>query len=302
MKPHILAHWALFFTNFFFAVNYNIFKYFTQNGIAGPYGINLLRAFGTMILFWILFLFRKEKQVIQKGDLLKLAICGLVAIAINQMLFIKGLSYTSPLHASLLTLIVPVLITFFASFLLKERIGLLKILGLVFAFSGATILFSGKESHVADNFLLGDLLIMASSVAYAYYFILVKPLMEKYSPILVTRWIFTFGFIFILPISIPEVTQIPFGTLAATDWGFMFFMIVPGTFLAYLFNVYGLKELSASAAGSYIYLQPLLTGVFAVMFLGEKITLYKVLATVLIFFGVYLVQKTQQKITQSFRG
>lgn len=302
LKTHIKAHWALFFTNFFFAVNYNIFKYFTQNEIAGPYGINLVRAGGTMLLFWLLFLFRKGNQRIEKVDLLKLALCAFAAIAVNQMLFLKGLSYTSPLHASLLTLVSPVLIVLFASFILREKIGAVKISGLVFAFAGAVLLLSGKEVHKGDNYMLGDLLVIASSISYAFYFILVKPLMEKYSAIMVTRWIFTFGFLMILPFSLSEVAAINVGALTSTDWFFTFFMVFAGTFLAYLFNVYGLKELSASMAGTYIYLQPLLTGVIATLFLHEKITLYKALAAILIFFGLYLVQRTQQKITGSFHG
>lgn len=296
MRSHIKAHLALFSTNLFFAINYSGVKYFTLHEIAGPFGINILRVVGCVILFWILFFFRKEKSKIERRDLIKLAVCAFAAIAANQMLFIKGLALSSPLQSSLLALISPILITIFASIVLKEKLTSLKIIGLLLALGGALLLLSGKEpSHPGDNYLLGNLLVIASAVAYAYYFIIVKPLMEKYSPIMVTRWIFTFGLLMIWPFCITELSDINFASLYINDWLILMAIIVPGTFLAYIFNVYGIKVLNASTAGAYIYTQPLLAGAIAAIFLGEKITLSKIFAAVLIFSGLYLAQRSNQK-------
>lgn len=289
------AHLALLSTNLFFALNYNAIKFLTQNKIAGPFGINVIRVGVCVILLWILFLFKPVKTIMPWKDLGKVALCALSAIAINQMLFIKGLSYTSPVHAALLTLISPILITIFAASLLRERITILKVCGLALAFGGAALLLSGKESHSADNYLLGDLLIIGSSVAYTIYFILVKPLMDTYSPMMITRMVFTFGLLMIWPFCLKEFSAISFGTLSYKEWMLLFLIVVPGTFLAYVFNVYGIKILNASKAGAYIYTQPLFAGVLAVLFLNESITFNKILATVLIFSGLYLSQKRLQK-------
>lgn len=295
LKTQVKANLALLGTNFFFAINYNGIKYFTLNNLAGPFGINIIRVAGSMILFWILFAFRKEKQDIKTRDLVRLAVCSFAAIGLNQMLFIKGLSYTSPVHASLLTLISPILITLFAMYVLRERLTLIKFAGIALALTGALLLLKGKESFEGDNFLLGDALVIASSVAYAFYFILVKPLMNRYSPVMVTRWIFTFGFIMTLPFCVSEFRVIPFSSFSFNQWMVLLIIVVPGTFLAYVFNVYGLKILNASIAGAYIYTQPLLTGIIAVVFLSEAVTAYKILSTVLIFTGLYLVQRKIQK-------
>ncbi len=294
-KPISQAHLALFFTNFFFAVNYNAIKYFTRDHIAGPFGINILRVAGCVLLFWILFLLRKQKVRIERRDLLKMAICSFTAIALNQMLFIKGLSYTSPLHASLLTLISPILITVFTTFILKEKIKFVQVVGLSLACIGSILLFSGKATVAGDNYVVGDLLVLASAASYAVYFILVKPLMDKYSPIVVMRWLFTFGLLMIWPFCMSELSQINFTTFSPLTWLLLFTIIVPGTFLAYVFNVYGIKILNASKAGAYIYTQPVLTGIMAVIFLNESISLNKILATLLIFAGLFLAQKVHQK-------
>lgn len=291
------AHLALLSTNLFFALNYSAIKHFTMAGIAGPFGINILRVGVSMVLFWALFLFKPIKTSFRKKDIWRLILCALTAIALNQMLFIKGLSYTSPLHASLLTLISPVLIIVSASWILKERLTILKITGLVLALCGATLLLRGKEALAGDNFLLGDSLIIGSAIAYTAYFILVKPLMDNYSPFMVTRMIFTIGFIMTLPFCIKEAEAIPYASLSASEWLILAFIIIPGTFLAYLFNVYGIKILSASKAGAYIYTQPFFAGIAAVFFLHEQITLHKSLAAVLIFVGLYLAQRKQKNIS-----
>lgn len=227
----------------------------------------------------------------------RLVMCAIAAIALNQMLFIKGLSYTSPLHASLLTFISPVLITVSATLFLKEKFTYLKGLGLLLAFLGTILLLQGKESFAGDNFLLGDSLIIGSAIAYTAYFIMVKPLMSDYSPFMVTRMIFTIGFFLTLPFCIKEVEAISFSSFSFNEWMILAFIIIPGTFFAYFFNIYGIKILNASKAGVYIYTQPFFAGIAAVIFLNEKITLYKIVAAALIFSGLYLAQRRQKNIS-----
>ena len=212
-----------------------------------------------------------------------------MAIALNQMLFIKGLAYTFPIHAALLTLITPILITIIAARVLKEKINVAKILGLFLGIAGASLLVGSREvSAPGENSMLGDSLIILSSVAYTFYFILVKPLMKKYSAIQVVRWIFTFGFLMILPFCYHEFKNIAWPFFSFKEWLFLFLIVVPGTFFAYIFNVYGIQKLSASLAGMYIYSQPVFAVIIAMIFLKEKFTFYKIIAGLLIGLGVYL--------------
>lgn len=282
-------------TNLFFALNYNAIKFFTMNRIAGPFGLNFYRVLISALLFWILFLFKPKKERIKRADLIKIIYCSLTAILLNQMLFIKGLSYTSPFHASLLTLLSPLLITLFAAWVLRERLTVLKGLGMMLALGGAVFLLNGKGTRGGDNFLLGDSLIIMSSIAYTIYFILAKPLMDTYSPMMVTRMIFTFGLVMILPFCVREVEAISLVSFDRKEWLLLIMICVPGTFIAYVFNLYGMKLLNASTAGAYIYTQPLFTGVIAALFLNEMLTVDKLIATALIFSGLYLVQRKRTK-------
>ena len=289
MNSQVKAHFALLGTNLFFAINYSAIKYFILNHYAGAFGINMIRVGTSLVLFWILFLFKPDKTRIRRKDIPVFLLCALTAIALNQMLFIKGLSFTLPIHASLLTLITPILITIIAARVLKEKLTIAKVTGLLLGVSGAVLLISAREiSAPGDNILLGDFLVILSSVAYTFYFILVKPLMKDYSPILVTRLIFTFGFFMILPISINELNHITWEVFTFKDWSLLFLIAIPGTFFAYIFNVYGIKILSASTAGAYIYSQPVFAVIVAMVFLKEELSFYKIIAAILIFAGVYL--------------
>jgi drug/metabolite transporter (DMT)-like permease len=285
----VKAHLALLGTNLFFATNYSAIKYFTSHNYAGPFGINIIRIGASMILFWALFLFKKPENKIQKKDFPALLLCAFTAIALNQMFFIKGLAFTFPIHAALLTLITPILITIIAARILKEKITAPKIVGLFLGVLGAALLIGAREiSAPGENPMAGDILVIVSAVAYTFYFILVKPLMNKYSAVQVIRWLFTFGFFMTLPFCYGEFTQITWDVFTPYDWFYLFMIVIPGTFVAYVFNVYGIQKLSASMAGAYIYSQPVFAVIIAMVFLKEELSLYKIIAGILIFAGVFL--------------
>ena len=289
MNSQLKAHLALLGTNLFFAINYSAIKYFTNNHYAGPFGINIIRISVSLVLFWFLFLFKQPEKKIEKKDIPAFLLCALTAIALNQMLFIKGLAFTFPIHAALLTLITPILITIIAARVLREKITLERSFGLLLGALGAILLITNREvSLPGENKVLGDILVILSAVAYTFYFILVKPLMNKYSPIQVIRWLFTFGFSMIFPFCFHEFTEITWPVFTFKDWVFLFLIVVPGTFLAYIFNVYGIQKLSASTAGAYIYSQPVFAVLIAMIFLREELSFVKVIAALLIFAGVYL--------------
>lgn len=289
LNKKISAHLALAFANLFFAINLTAVKHLTNNSLVKPFGLNVVRVAVTLVLFWILFFFKPGNTKVDKKDWLRLVLCAITGIAINQLFFLKGLSLTYPIHAALLLLITPILIVFIAAWILKERIGFLKILGLVLGVAGAMVLIVAKEtSGNADNILLGDVLIIINAVSYTIYFVMVKPLMLKYEPVIILRWVFTTGLLFVLPFGWTEFIEIPWNQYNSIDILSMVLIVFTGTFLAYLFNLYGIKNLGASMAGFYIYSQPVFAALIAMLFLHEQLSTYKIMAAVLIFAGVYL--------------
>lgn len=296
MNKKQTAHLALLFTNLFFAINLSAVKHLTNAHLAGPFGINVVRVGVSVFLLWSLFLFKPVNITVKKEDRGRLLLCAVTGIAVNQLLFLKGLSLTYSIHASLLMLITPILIVFIAAWVLKERTGILKIAGLALGITGAMVLILAKDNTGAGNDILsGDILIIINAISYTIYFILVKPLMLKYNPVVIIRWIFTIGLFMILPFGYTEFIQIPWEKYTMIDFTTMALVTITGTFLAYLFNVYGIKILGSSVAGFYIYTQPFFAALIAMIFLKEQLTLYKIIAAVLIFSGVYLVNRQTGK-------
>lgn len=302
MNKRTIAHLALLFTNLFFAINLSAVKHLTNSQLAKPFGINVVRVGISTVLFWLLFLAKPVNVKIAKPDIKRFLLCAVTGVAINQLLFLKGLSLTYSIHASLLMLTTPILIVFIAAWILRERLSLVKMIGLGLGIGGAAVLVLGKEnSGEGNDILFGDVLILINAVSYTFYFVLVKPLMLKYDPIVIIRWIFSFGFFLVLPFGWVEFTQIQWAHFTTIDYTCMALVVLPGTFLAYLFNVYGIKALGASIAGFYIYTQPVFAAAIAMIFLKEPLSLYKIIAASLIFAGVYLANKPARLVSRGYR-
>lgn len=294
MKSTTKAHIAVLLTNFFFAVNYSLVKVISPS-LVGAYAINIFRVGISIFLFWTIWLFGKRSVSIQRKHWGRFLFCAVAGIALNLSFFIKGLTLTSAIHASLLTLVTPILVSFFAMWILKEKFSYLKVCGLALGISGAFFLVMQKENRGAgSNYFLGDLLIFFNAIFYAAYFIAVKPLMRVYDPLFVMRWIFTIGFLMLVPIGWKDLTAIQWTSFGFTDTVILVTVAVMGTFFAYYFNVYGLQHLGAGVAGAYIYTQPVFAVLIASIFLHEALSWQKAVSAILIFSGVYLVSFHRQ--------
>ena len=297
MTTKTKAHIALLLTNLFFALNFTTVKYLINGGFLKSFGLNLIRVGVTAILLWVLYIFSKEKKRVQKKDWGKFIMCAIAGVAINQLAFIKGLSLTYSIHASLLLLITPILITFIAAWVLKERLTNNKLIGLALGIGGAMVLILAKDrTGNPGDVLIGDLLIILNAVSYTFYFVLVKPLMLEYNPTAVLRNVFTVGFFIILPFCWNEFSEINWANYTSKEYFTLGMIAIPGTFCAYLFNIYGIKNLGAATAGNYIYTQPLFAAALAIGFLGEDLSAYKILAGMLIFAGVFLANKQTKNV------
>jgi drug/metabolite transporter (DMT)-like permease len=246
-----------------------------------------------------MYLLKPSSAVIQKKHIPRFMLCALTGIAINQTFFIKGLSLTTPIHAALLMLACPIFITFIAAWLLKEAITITKILGLIIGIAGSVILISIKENAITgSNVLLGDLMILINAVSYGFFMVIVRPLMQQYSAVHVMRWVFTLGAIMILPFGWQQFMDVDWYTLDIQQWSALVYIVLGGTFLAYLFNLYGIRHLGASATGAYIYTQPVFAAVIAILFFGEHLNWQKGIAGLFIFSGVFLVNINRTRVTE----
>lgn len=292
MQSRTKAHLAVLTANLFFGINFSVMKHVTGS-MMSPLALNVLRVAGSKLLFWIFVLFRPVPLRIEKKHRLRLLICALTGIVINQILFTKGVSLTTPIHGALLMLVCPIAVVFIAAFMIGEGIHFKKIAGLVLGVSGATMLILLREATPGSpDILTGDLLVMGNALSYAFYMVLVMPLMKKYNGIAILTWMFTIAFFIIAPVGWNECRQIDWASFNWKDWAALSFVIVAVTFMAYLMNIYSIRHLGPSITGAYIYTQPLFAGIISVLYAGDTHhMLIKLCAALLIMTGVYLVSQ-----------
>ena len=290
MNEKVKAHLALLGANVFYGAGFTVAK-LVMPRLIQPLGFIFIRVGVVMTLFWLTTLLGgKYRAKIDRKDWPRLFLGGLFGVGLNQMLFFSGLSLTLPIHAALIMMSTPLLITVLSVFMLRERISKMRAVGLIAGVSGAFLLMSaGKELTVTGSSLLGDLLVLGNATCYAIYLVMIKPLMAKYRPIVVIRWVFTFGFFMVIPFGWRQFASINWPVFTVADYASVVFIVVCVTFFTYLWNIYGLHILTPSIAGAYIYVQPIFAAIISIAFIGEQLTWVKLVATVLIFAGVYLV-------------
>ena len=291
MNSNLKAHLALLGANVIYGLNYSIAKDVMPDYIL-PFGFIFCRVLGALGLFWLVHSFNYEK--VAKRDFLLLAICGFFGVAANQLMFFYGLNITTPINAGIIMTSNPILVLIASAIILKNRITKTKLAGIFLGITGALLLLLFKtDFSFGSETLLGDLFIFLNALSYGVYLVIAVPLMRKYSPITVIKWVFTFGFIFVLPFGVTQFSEIEWNSFSTDIWLKFGFVIVGTTFLAYLFNIYGLKKLSPSVVSTYIYLPPLLATIFAIWAGKDSLDWIKIAAAALIFSGVYMVSKTK---------
>jgi drug/metabolite transporter (DMT)-like permease len=258
-----------------------------------PYGFILLRVGGSAVLFWMVsFLGPKEK--IELGDFPRIAAAALFGVALNMLTFFKGLSFTSPISASVIMVTTPIIVLVLSAIIMKERMQKRKVFGIILGLVGtAFLILYGKSIGSATNASLGNFLVFVNAVSYGFYLIIVKKLMDKYNAFTFVKWIYLFGFIMVLPFSWNEFQAINWQSLPLGMYWKIGFVVLFSTFFTYLLNLLSMRELKPTTVAVFIYLQPLFATVFAISLGKDSLSLVKISAAILIFVGVYLV--TQKK-------
>lgn len=290
------GHIALFLAQVIYALNYSIAKNLMPNFI-GPLALVFLRITGACLLFWTLSFFIKSERV-EKKDLMRMLFLAIFGIVVNQVFFIYGLSLTNPINSAIIMVSNPIMVFIFTLILIKERITFLKFSGLSLAVIGALLLllFKGNFEFGSET-IAGDLMTLINSASWAIFIVTVKPIMKKYNTVAVMKWLFLFGSFYMLPIGLKDTLQTNWHNFTYNAVFSILFVVVATTFLAYLLNLYGLKELSSSTVSMYIYLQPFLASIFAILMGEDKLTIIKIFSGILIIFGLYLVNFKPQKTT-----
>ncbi|TVZ52777.1 DMT family transporter [Dokdonia sp. Hel_I_53] len=294
MKKRYLAFLAAFSASFIYGVNHTLAKDLMPTYVQA-YGFIMLRVLGAAILFWITSLFFPREKI-ERKDWWRIISCALFGMTLNMLMFFKGLELSTPINSSVVITLSPVILLILSALFLKEKITWLKGSGIAIGLIGALILilFGVKTQTNAPNITLGNTLFIINATAYSIYLILVKPLTAKYSSITLMKWFFLIAIFTNAPVGLPQFLEIQWSELPLNVIGVMLFVVVGTTYLTYLFNVFALKELKPSTIGAFIYLQPLIATIVAIILGADSLSTIRIIAASLIFLGVYLSTKRKK--------
>ena len=178
------GHLTLFSSNVMWGVMAPISKSLLAAGVISATALTDMRLLGGTILFWILSLIVKSDKV-EKKDYIKICGAAFFSTALNQILFVNGVSLTSPVDASICTSTLPIWTMLMAAVVLKEPMTGQKIAGVALGLAGAVllILFGSARASGGSSNILGDMLCLGSQMSYSVYLVFYQSIIRKYSPL-----------------------------------------------------------------------------------------------------------------------
>jgi drug/metabolite transporter (DMT)-like permease len=255
----------------------------------GPGILAFTRIWGTAIIFSsVFFLFQREK-IKDKKHLIHFAVLAFFGATGNIFFYLKGLQLSTAINASIIISSIPIFTLLVAVILKHEGFSLAKFIGVIVAFSGVCILIDVGNIQMGD-YLKGNLMIILNCMLYSVYLVLMKPYFKLYKPFTIITYVFIFASIEIIPFTYSEVMNFNYFTVPAESYFPLGMVLIVGTFFPYLLNSLALKHAPSSFVAIYIYLQPVLAAIMAVLILGEVVTTKVVISALLIICGVTIVR------------
>jgi drug/metabolite transporter (DMT)-like permease len=284
MKVHV----ALFFVSLLYAILFSWAGEIMPAYISAE-GFVWLRILTAFSLFSLCSLFITDKPIDWKNDWKRFAVCAFFGTAANMFMFFKGLSMTKPINGAVLMLVTPLFVAIIEHGIQKKRPSLSMTAGISMGALGAFLLMWGKGAHFSSQTLEGDIWVSVNALFYAVYLVLAKRLANKYHAITVNKVMFGMGLLYIAPLGAIPLLNTTFSAIPGDIWLKIGYILFFTSFLVYLLNMYGIKHASGSLVGIYIYLQPLLATLIAVLLGRDELTPEKAMYAFMIIMGVWMV-------------
>lgn len=295
MSKVFKSHLALLLVNLIYGANYSIVKEVVPTTVQS-FALVVLRAGSAALLFWITGIFLPKEKIARK-DFYMFLLLGVFGVAVNQLFFIRGLELSEPIDASIIMIFNPIMVLVLEIIFLKEKISPIRTIGIIIGVSGASmlLLFKGGLSFSGSVVSYGNLLIFINCISWAFFLVLVKPLMLKYRTVTIMKWVFSFGLIYVLPFGYPQLHIFSAHHVSPVAWLCIGYILVASTYFAYFLNTYALAELSPTVASVYIYLQPVIATIIAIALNKDKPDALKFFAAALVVLGIYLAGDRRRK-------
>ena len=251
-----------------------------------------------------LFLFQRARgnlRLADRADYLRLAVLSVFGVTFNQLLFIGGLSLTKASNTSLLAVTIPIFTLAVGALVGSERLRLVKVIGIILAALGVVFLIDPRNASFSSQTTTGDILIVLNSLSYGIYVATSKNVVTRNGALRSITWIFLFSSLTCVPLGLYSLSSVGTAAVDMRIWLLVLYIALFATAVPYLLNAWALARVSPSTVAIFVYLQPVIGFIMAVVFLDEKIDLKFVVAVVLIFAGVFLTTRKPKVIESSLQ-
>jgi len=253
------------------------------------------RVAGAALTLLILARASGNLQKIKRADWSLLMASSILGLILNQWLYVKGLSLTTAINATLLSTTIPVSTLLVGVALGTDLITLRRVLGIALAAAGVLYLIGPGRAQFSSATRTGDLLIVSNSLCFGAYIAVSKDLVKRYNALTVITWIFVVGCVATIPAAALSMAHIPLASISWRVWLAILYVILLPTAGAYYLNAWALARVPPSTVAVYIYLQPLIAFALAPMILGEALGPSTIVASLLIFAGVVVVTRRRRR-------
>lgn len=283
----------------FWGITFVVFKY--ANESFDPIAIIFTRLLISIVFLFSFAYLSGRMMRFRKGDFKWFMLMALFEPFIYFLGESFGLSMVSPTVAAIIVSTIPLFVPVAAFFLLKERLSVTNIIGLMLSFAGVIMVVMASEGRLAGN-IKGIMLMFVAVFGAVGYTIIAKRLLEHYNGIFITAWQSTLGLLFITPFFLTlELPHIDFSTILPESIWALLYLGVFGSGVCFILFAVGIRELGASKANVYANLVPVVAAIVSFFVLKEAMPLMKIIGIAVVLAGLMLSQRTVKERTNAKR-
>lgn len=227
---------------------------------------------------------------IERQDMVKLLLLGLINIPINQFLFVSGVGLSSAPNAALMYALTPTFVLIIAKFFLGESLSKGKVIGIGLALAGTILVLSEKEISFSSASLQGDILLLLASLSWAVYTVMGKSFVTKYGAVYATGLTMFTGTLLFIPVYFFFPTQREVAEISLPEWGQLIYLGWITSGLGYALWYWALTKLEASRVSVFNNLQPVITTGMAIYFFDHTPTVLFAIGGATAILGVLVTQ------------
>ncbi len=256
-----------------------------------PMALTFIRGVISGGVLAIVFFIREKKVRIQREDFRTLFWLSVLAISINQYLYLYGMKFTLAANGALLYATTPAFVLVFSRFMLGEPLTPWKISGVIVAFVGVTIVIFERGIDFSSDYFFGNVMILMAVIAWTLYGIQGKKLIAKYGAFHVSSLTIILGAIVFVPPGVASLTWFDISMISFDNWLGILYLALGTSVVSYILWYYAIGKFDTTKVAVFANAQPILTTILAVLILDQPITGMFVIGGVITIAGVLLTQK-----------